>query len=299
MIRHPRSVPMTDDSMEIVQAAEQDFPYVAMEAKIELYSERQTPWHWHEYFETGIVSGGTLELCTRQGRVRVQPGEAYFLNANVLHQSVIDQNAVSVVNCAQLFGREIIATSGLVARRYVAAIENCVGLEVLHFKPEDAQQKAIIDGLRAAFEAAGNEGVGYELLIGARLAEVWAGIFRMSEPMLRQTEGLHREDGLRAKAMLSYIYENYGKAITVSQIAAAAGVCERECFRCFAQVLNTTPMQCLNRRRVSIAARALSESGDPVSEIAESCGFSNLSYFGKVFRKMMGCSPGEFRRKHR
>lgn len=299
MVRHPRSVPMTGDLKEIVQGDEQDFPYVAMEARIELYPERQTPWHWHEYFETGVVSGGTMELCTREGRVEIQPGEGYFLNANVLHKSIIGGKEKRVTCYSQLFDREIVASSGLASRRYVSTIENCVALEMLHFKPEDAQQKRIIDALQAAFSAAEADDVGYELLVAAHLSEAWAGIFRMSEKHISQTAGVHREDVVRAKAMLSYINDHYNQAISVREIAASAGICERECFRCFNEVLKTTPMLCLNRRRISVASKALLEGDTSIGEIAEKCGFSNSSYFGKVFRKIMDCSPAEYRRKNR
>ena len=84
----------------------------------------------------------------------------------------------------------------------------------------------------------------------------------------------------------------------MDQIAAAAGICERECFRCFSDIMNTTPMEYLNRHRIVTAARMLAEGGHSVGEIAEACGFSTSSYFGKVFRQKMGCTPSEYRREN-
>ena len=50
-------------------------------------------------------------------------------------------------------------------------------------------------------------------------------------------------------------------------------------------------------RRCRIAADRLKHSADPVTEIAYSCGFSGPSYFGKIFRQEMGCSPSEYRKQ--
>lgn len=299
MINNPRSVPLNDDLMEIVPGDEANFPYVAMCSRLELYPEHQTPWHWHEYFEAGLVFEGEIEFSTSNARVRLRAGEGYFVNANVLHQITVAESCAQGSLYAQLFGRDIISASGLLKRRYITTIENCVALETLHLKPENEAQKEILDALKSALSAADGEETGYELLISANLTKAWNGIFRMAEPMIRQNADVHCEDVVRAKVMLSYINENYGSEISVREIAASAGICERECFRCFNEVLKTTPMLSLNRRRISVASKALIESDALIGEIAESCGFSNSSYFGKVFRKIMDCTPAEYRRKNR
>ena len=97
--------------------------------------------------------------------------------------------------------------------------------------------------------------------------------------------------------MLSFIHENYARPIRVRDVAAAAGVCERECFRCFTQSLDLTPTAYLTRHRVDAAARLLRESSMSAAEIAAACGFSDASYFGKVFRRAFGCTPAQYRRR--
>ena len=120
----------------------------------------------------------------------------------------------------------------------------------------------------------------------------------MMRPELEKAGSKPREDTVRAKQMLRFIYDHYARNISVAEIAAAAGICERECFRCFSDILGTTPMEYLNRHRVANAARALAGTSSSVAQIAEECGFSNSSYFGKVFRRMLGCTPGQYRRNH-
>ena len=155
-----------------------------------------------------------------------------------------------------------------------------------------------MDDINAAFAAAEGDDPGYELFVCAHLTGAWGKLFRMAEPMIRVERGMPREDAVRAKQMLGFIHENYARPVTVNQIAASAGICERECFRCFADILDTTPMEYLNRHRIAIASRALAETTESIGQIAENCGFSNSSYFGKVFRRLMNCTPGQYRRDH-
>ena len=58
-----------------------------------------------------------------------------------------------------------------------------------------------------------------------------------------------------------------------------------------------TPVEYLTRHRVDAAARLLQESAMSAGEIAASCGFTDASYFGKVFRREFGCTPGQYRRR--
>lgn len=297
MIEYPSSVVMTARSQEIVQNRERDFPYTAMHADLQQYAGGGTPWHWHDHFEVAMVDRGRMELCTRQGSLMLEAGEGYFLNANVLHQCRMADSNVDACMHTQLFGRELISGSGLIARRYVSTVENCVELEVLRLDPRVEAHARILESLRSAFDEAAGDASGYEMFVCAHLCAAWGGIYRLAQSEIERSQGQPREDVLRAKAMLSFIYENYMRPLTVKQIAQAAGICERECFRCFAEILDTTPMLCLNRHRVGMACRALSESDASVGEIAEACGFASAGYFGKVFRRVTGLTPVEFRRK--
>ena len=298
MIEDPNSIIITDKMREIVQAREQDFPYTAMEAKMELYPGKSTSWHWHDHFEVCVVQSGVLELCTQQGSVRLRPGEGYFLNSKVLHLCRAAQPEGHACIHTQLFARELLSGTGFISRRYVASVENCVGLEMLRLDPENAEHRAIMDEIDAAFLAAEGDEAGYELFVCGHLTQAWGKLFRLMAPAIRDERGFPREDAVRAKAMLSFIYENYQNPVSVAEIAASAGICERECFRCFSDMLDTTPMEYLNRHRIGMACRALAEGTAAIGQIAEDCGFSNSSYFGKVFRQMMGCTPGQYRRSH-
>ena len=63
----------------------------------------------------------------------------------------------------------------------------------------------------------------------------------------------------------------------------------------FRQVTGTTFKEHLNRVRVEEAARLLSNTDYPVMEIAIACGYKDQSYFTKVFKKLTGLTPKQYR----
>ena len=143
---------------------------------------------------------------------------------------------------------------------------------------------------------AGEEKDGYELEICGLLNRAWQGVYAQTLPVIGARQPLPRMETARLKQMLGFIRDHYAEDISPADIAAAAGVCERECFRCFKQELGTTPLSSLTDFRVRKAAELLRETDRSVTDIASACGFATSSYFGKVFRRRMNLSPLAYRR---
>ena len=54
----------------------------------------------------------------------------------------------------------------------------------------------------------------------------------------------------------------------------------------------------LNDFRLNVAARLLSSNDESILSVAEHCGFFNLSYFNRMFKKKYGVTPGKYRDNH-
>ena len=97
--------------------------------------------------------------------------------------------------------------------------------------------------------------------------------------------------------MLHYIHKNYSHQICLNDIAESAAVSERECSRCFQRCFGESAITYLNKYRIHVAADMLLKESDSIVSISRRCGFRSSGYFGRVFFKMLGCTPKEYRKK--
>jgi AraC family transcriptional regulator, arabinose operon regulatory protein len=83
----------------------------------------------------------------------------------------------------------------------------------------------------------------------------------------------------------------------IKDISRVAGISVPQLFRLFAKATGSTPMDWLRRERINRAKHQLVETRDRIGEIAEGVGYSDQLYFSRDFKKVVGVSPREFRRR--
>ncbi len=97
------------------------------------------------------------------------------------------------------------------------------------------------------------------------------------------------------KSAISYIRDHYSQRITLDEIAKAV-LCDKYALcREFKKLTGQTIFENLNNYRCIKAIDYLSE-GYTVAQTASFCGFDNLSFFTKTFKKYIGKLPSEYRK---
>lgn len=100
----------------------------------------------------------------------------------------------------------------------------------------------------------------------------------------------------RMSSVIEFTLNNFSNNITLKQAASVAGMSIPTFCRYFKKSTDKPFFSFLNEVRISKARRYLHDSNDKVESIAYSCGFSNLSYFNRVFKQHCGMSPKEYRK---
>jgi AraC family transcriptional regulator len=104
-------------------------------------------------------------------------------------------------------------------------------------------------------------------------------------------------DRKRVAAALRHIATDPAQHSSLNELAAEAAMSPFHFLRVFEQVVGVTPAQYILRTRLRRAAVALRNSQADVAVIAGECGFSDLSTFNRQFKRLMGVTPGAFRRR--
>ena len=92
--------------------------------------------------------------------------------------------------------------------------------------------------------------------------------------------------------------ESYGYTFTTTGLAETARLNPQYLCRAFRQVTGKTPIDYLNYYRIECAAEKLCYTNLSVTEIALSCGFNDLSYFNRLFKRHKNASPSAFRKRY-
>ena len=100
-----------------------------------------------------------------------------------------------------------------------------------------------------------------------------------------------------SEMIVKYISENYRRKITVSDICDDLGYSKSTLLSSFKRQMGTTVGAYLNDVRLENARRMISDTQRTINDIALSTGFSDQSYFSKVFLQKYGITPSEYRKE--
>ncbi|MBE5760815.1 MAG: helix-turn-helix domain-containing protein [Clostridiales bacterium] len=114
-------------------------------------------------------------------------------------------------------------------------------------------------------------------------------------------EGQNRTDDLKARPSklvrdaVNYIDNNFSNPITLDALAGMLFVSKYYLCHMFTQVTGSGIVDYIQLRRVIEAQKLLMMGGVTNQEVARRCGFNNMQHFYRVFKKVTGYSPGNYK----
>lgn len=260
---------------ERVAPLERNFP-----VKFRPYrSDRVLP-HWHEHIELlyFVSGGGTVMLDG--ARHPVAPGDLAIVNSRVIHSFLA--SAPAEYYCILIYP-DFFADISIGELRFFPTVH------------ADAEVAACFSALFSEYDSGGlgsdmmQKSIAYRLLAYLARHHACAG---QSE----SERQLHRLMLSRFTSVVQYVGAHYAEPLTTRRLADMCYLSEGHFCRFFKAATGKTPLSYINEYRIDCAATLLCETDKPITEIALSCGFSDVNYFSRVFRSVRGCSPSAFRR---
>ena len=96
------------------------------------------------------------------------------------------------------------------------------------------------------------------------------------------------------KNVLNYIDAHYTEKITLNELARTAGMSPKYFCHFFSEMTGRTPIDYVNYYRIERACCLLAGTDSQITDIAMLCGFNDVSYFTRAFKKYKGKSPGQY-----
>lgn len=230
--------------------------------------------HWHEHIEFYFILEGEGNVVCGDDLLRVKMGDFVIINSCELHYGA------SGGHCRYLC---IMLPPSFFEGKYI--FEN-------HFSDDyisDLMLKTYSE-YNSKSETRFFAIKGYVYLLISYLIKKYS--------VAQLTEARHRqyiEKLERINAIIKYIRENYRENLTTSMIADLFHMSEGHLCHCFKEMTGKTIKEYINLVRIEKASDLIIASDMSILEVALSCGFNDVNYFSRCFKKIKGNCPTSLR----
>lgn len=160
-----------------------------------------------------------------------------------------------------------------------------------------AMQITVISGYRD-FEYARKAleiGATRYLLKPTKLEEIRAALTAMTEKLGHDDSGAPEVDSFVVGGALRYIRAHISEKITLQDVSDSVYVSTWHLCKLFKKHMGENFSEVCRRERVEQAKRLLRDPALRIHEVADMTGFSDVTHFAKVFKRIVGVPAGEYR----
>lgn len=253
-------------------------------------AEPMSAAHWHDHVELNLLVSGKMSYLFNGREERVEAGHLVLFWAAVPHRT-IEVEAGSQLICIYL------------------PLAEMLGLPV-----EREAKQAVMQG---SFLVAASADA-FDVALASRWVEDWTRGNEAARQIVEEEVKLRvrrmllaplavrpkasggaatagRSQVRRAEELIELINRHYAEPLSLTRIAGMAGIHPSTATVAFRSVLGISLNEYLIRYRLAQAMHRLTDTTDPILDIAFSSGFGSTSRFYDVFKRRTGRSPSQFR----
>ncbi len=115
--------------------------------------------------------------------------------------------------------------------------------------------------------------------------------------IIKMNKKINAEFDITIQKVIEYMNENIKRTLTLEELSKFAGVSKFGFVRRFKSQVGYSPIDYYNRLKIQKACEMLKLTNMNISEISGALGYSNPYYFSNAFKKIIGCSPKDYKEK--
>lgn len=248
---------------------------------------------FHEEIEIKYFYQGTSPIMIDQNVILAELGDITVVNPFEIHSNVnigpMDGRYISIILNVD-FLKEL-NPNGLDLRRLLIT----KGHRFYNHIKENKRLQTII--LRV-FEEVKEQKDNYRLIVYSLMTEFFVLLLRdyVNGEKVSHTQTAPTKRAELISPALTKIFKDYNKKITVEELAELCSITKYHFCRMFKEETNMTAIGYLINYRVSIADTMLKSTDNSIEDIAYACGFDDVSYFYRCYKKIKGVSPKKARK---
>lgn len=275
------------DYNEVKQRGTFDFP-IEFHYVDNMHPRYMMSYHWHVEYEIIHILKGTLIVYLDQKEIVIKEGDFVFIRDGILHSAIPND---CIYECI-VFNMTMLLRENFSGTKYVQEIINHNIIINDYFPSSILKLNSI---LLTLFEALKEKKYGYELITIGTLYE-FLGLV-CNENLYSTEYSQNQKDSKKIKQLkkvLEVIEASYSSIITLEDLSKVIGMSPKYFCKFFYEMTHRTPIDYLNYYKIECASYQLVTTDLSITDIAYNCGFNNLSYFIKSFKKYKGITPSKY-----
>ena len=273
------------------------------------YEQPAPHLHAHDFIEIAYVVSGQGIHRIGELEYAVSKGDIFIINYNIPHEfrSHTDPSHpplyvyncifkpeffdISLVNCKDF---SELSRHFLFCSLFPEENDGCTGIKL-----SDSDSSGIEDIYETMYREYMIKESGYLEVLRSSIIHLLIKIFRL----YRKKDQLHRELEANRRhiidTVIRYMKENYTQELKLEDLSMMAFLSRNYFCRLFKDCTGMTVFEYAQKIRMEEACRLLNGTGRKVLDIAAEVGYKDVKFFNKVFKKIMGKTPGEYKKSRK
>jgi AraC-like DNA-binding protein len=254
-------------------------------------------WHYHPDIELVLIIKGEGKRMIGDHIDRFENGDLVFMGPNLPHEWLCDDEYYYNKSGFQGEGIVIQFLDNFLGDGFFDIPEN-KKLKKMMAEAErgcliQGQTKEMISAIMKKMITQNSSEQLYSLFTIFQLLSNSTEHSLLSSPNFLQSFKVDGYDPM--KKVVQYIMQNFQDPINIKNLLDIANMSNTSFSILFKKTHNMTFKEYLVKVRVGYACRLLDDDAKSISQISFEAGFENLSNFNRLFKKIKGCTPSEFK----
>ena len=256
--------------------------------------------HWHFYSEIIYVNDGSHEITVGNNIIRLNKGDLIYINPQQIHLAYCCSHQYTGLTVLK-FDPSILKSEykSVVEHEMLKPFLEQVLIQNLTFTRVQMEQTGISRVLQEILVEQNQHQYGYEYALRNKVCEIVLQLMRMlhkSNHVIFSNNGINEKELENFYKVMIYINENFRSEILIQDILSLCSLSYSNFAVKFKTLTRKTLTEYVNYVRIAYAQQLLTTTSISVTEIANLCGFNDVCYFSRVFKKLLQKSPHEFRK---
>lgn len=244
--------------------------------------------HWHEFFEMGFIVSGRGTHILNGESFPLERGMAFLLTTADFHEIIPDE------------GETIRLYDFIFEDSFIRpALTEMLFEEASHYAY--TFESAQVGMIEAEFDRIWDESLlwqlGNDMIVQGSFERILIELFRLTSQKNTAAENVTvRAVHPSIRKSVIYIQHHFREPISLHKVAEHVGLSANYFSECFRKQTGTSFQEHLQVKRLQFARALLYSTTLPITEICYASGFNTMPNFERVFKRMFGLAPRDYRK---